>query len=507
MKILILGFYGVGKTTALKDYPNAVDLTDVLDHENDEHPSLERFYQYWNDDKYEIVMADPWWTDVIIKTGIPFYTVIPDVDRKDEFFENYKSRFSLGLGGGDEQFCDYVGDCWSGWLDFYKKKLPCIECIILKKNEWMKDAIDHIIKIENGESKKMRIVFYIHHLAFGGAERVTTVIADELVRRGHNVDIIYYSKYKNKSRYPLNEKINLHYVDIFKWKGLLRLRRKIKELHPDVCVSVLPLNSFRLMIALIGLHIPQVMCDHQNVQYNTTKSGKFIRRYIYRFADAVTVLTKNDQKHIDKWCHNTVVMYNPLSFPRLEQDMGISKTVLGVGRLGAYNKAKGFDRIIKIWGKIAHKHPDWMLRIAGTGHKEDYEYYNNLIKEEHVENSAELIGFKKNIQAWMATSSIFALPSREEGFPCVLTEAMSQKCACIAFEIHGNINEILTDGYDGYVIKDGDLNAFQEKLEFLMDNEEERQRIADNAYESVLRFSPEKIADQWEEMLLNLVKK
>lgn len=498
MKILILGFYGVGKTTALKDYPNAVDLTDVLDRSYDEHPSLERFYQYWNDDKYEIVMADPWWTDVIIKTGIPFYTVIPDVDRKDEFFENYRNRFSLGLGGGDDQFCDYVRDCWSGWLDFYKYKLPCIECIILKKNEWMKDALDYIIKIE---SKKMRIVFYIHHLAFGGAERVTTVIANELVKRGHNVDIIYCVNFKNG--YPLNKKINLHYVPM----RVLPLRKKIKELKPDVCISILPHNSFRLMKALIGLHIPQVMCDHQNVQYNTSKSGKFIRRYIYRFADAVTVLTKNDQKHIDKWCHNTVVMYNPLSFPRLQQNMGISKTVLCVGRLNAYKMAKGFDRIIKIWGKIAHKYPEWMLIIAGSGEQEDFEYYNNLINEEHVEDSAKLIGFKPNIQDWMATSSIFALPSREEGFPCVLTEAMSQKCACVAFEIHGNINEILTDGYDGYVVKDGDLDAFQEKLELLMDNEEERKRIADNAYESVLRFSPEKIADQWEEMLLNLVKK
>ena len=101
MKILILGFYGVGKTTVLKDYPNAVDLTDVLDRSYDEHPSLERFYQYWNNDKYEIIMVDPWWTDVIIQTGIPFYTVIPDVDRKDEFFENYHLE---PLQGVDEYY-------------------------------------------------------------------------------------------------------------------------------------------------------------------------------------------------------------------------------------------------------------------------------------------------------------------------------------------------------------------------------------------------------------------
>lgn len=151
MKVLILGFYGVGKTTALKDYPNAVDLTDILDRSYDEHPSLERFYQYWNNDRYEIVMTDPWWTKVILESGIPFYIVIPNKYRKDEFFENYRKRFSLGLGGGDDQFCDYVWDCWSGWLDFYKHKLPCIKCIILKKNEWMKDALDYIIELENNK--------------------------------------------------------------------------------------------------------------------------------------------------------------------------------------------------------------------------------------------------------------------------------------------------------------------------------------------------------------------
>ena len=151
MKVLILGFYGVGKTTALEDYPNAVDLTDVLDRSYDEHPSLERFYQYWNDDRYEIVMADPWWTKVILESGIPFYVVIPHRSRKNHFFSNFRKRYELGLGGGDDKFCDYVNKCWDGWLDFYKHKLPCIKVIELCDGKWMKHALDYISKLENNK--------------------------------------------------------------------------------------------------------------------------------------------------------------------------------------------------------------------------------------------------------------------------------------------------------------------------------------------------------------------
>jgi hypothetical protein len=103
---------------------------------------------YWNDERYDIVMGDPLWTKVFIQSGIPFYVAIPSKNRKEEFFTNYRNRFAIGEGGGDDIFCEYVSNCWDGWLDFYRNKIPSLKCFILKRGVWMADVINHIIKYE-----------------------------------------------------------------------------------------------------------------------------------------------------------------------------------------------------------------------------------------------------------------------------------------------------------------------------------------------------------------------
>lgn len=138
MKVLILGFYGVGKTTMLRDYPNAVDLTDVS------RPSMETLMTYWNDERYEIVMGDPQWTKVFLESGIPFYVVIPDAGRKEEFLENFRKRHILGLGGGDDKFCDILNRNWDGWLWTYNTWIPSIRVFTLTEKMWLPDVINKI---------------------------------------------------------------------------------------------------------------------------------------------------------------------------------------------------------------------------------------------------------------------------------------------------------------------------------------------------------------------------
>lgn len=148
MKVLILGFYGVGKTTVLKDHPNAIDLTDVPKTGKYNEPTLDDFYQYWNDDRYEIVMGDPQWTRVFIESGIPFYIVIPKKGRWAEFQINFKRRHMYNQGGGDYTFMHTVMDCWAGWIWAYKHWIPNERIIELKPGQWMDYALQYISEVE-----------------------------------------------------------------------------------------------------------------------------------------------------------------------------------------------------------------------------------------------------------------------------------------------------------------------------------------------------------------------
>lgn len=339
---------------------------------------------------------------------------------------------------------------------------------------------------------------------------MTSVLANEMARQGHAIAIGLQNQRSNT--YSINPKIEL-FVDNSGTSGVGRrikkyvaLRKIIKQWSPDVIIAVMPYNFVAVKIATLGLHIPIVVSDHTNFTWNANRALKFIRYYFYRTADAVAVLSKFDYNLMASRLKNAVVMYNPLSFPVVERKIGRNKTVLAVGRLSVWH-VKGFDRLIEIWAAIAPKYPDWSLSIAGDGSENDYEFLKAQAIKFHVEESVNFLGFCDNIKEVMSSASVFALTSRIEGFPCSLMEAMSQGSAPVAFSIQGIIQEIITDGVDGYIVPDDDLDIFKEKLSLLIENEEKRKDISVHAIESIRRFEVDKVVNNWITFLNGLVKK
>lgn len=355
----------------------------------------------------------------------------------------------------------------------------------------------------------MKIFFYIHHLGNGGAERVTSVLANEMAKQGHSVGIGLQNERNNA--YTIDHRIEL-FVNSPKGSGISRrvkkytaLRKIIKQWNPDVIIAVMPYNFVAVKIATIGLHIPIVVSDHTNFTWNANWKLKCIRYYFYRCADAVAVLSQFDYNLMSSRLKNAVVMYNPLSFPVIEGSRERNRIVLAVGRLSVWH-VKGFDRLINIWAEVAHNYPEWKLGIAGDGSKDDFDYLKKLAKENNVEDRIEFLGFCDNIKDVMSEASVFALTSRIEGFPCSLMEAMSQGCAPIAFGIQGIIKEIITDGEDGFIVPDGNLKIFKEKLSLLIEDDELRNEISRHAVVNIRRFEVDKVVSNWISFLGKLTR-
>lgn len=133
--MLIIGFFGVGKTTLSRQNGRMADLTDLGP------PSLSLLQDSVS--KYDIVLADPTWEDVFIRSGIPFYVVVPSMGRKDEFLQNFKERHSKGLGGGNEGFRKLIGDWWEWWIK-HLLSLPSQGQVILDSGEWLSDALSQL---------------------------------------------------------------------------------------------------------------------------------------------------------------------------------------------------------------------------------------------------------------------------------------------------------------------------------------------------------------------------
>lgn len=107
------------------------------------------------------------------------------------------------------------------------------------------------------------------------------------------------------------------------------------------------------------------------------------------------------------------------------------------------------------------------------------------------------LGQVNDMKTKLSETSIFALPSRVEGFPMVLMEAMSQGCACIAFTLGGACDEMMTNNKSGYIVEDDNLESFSNSLCKLLDNPSIREQLGCNAINDSKRFSVETFIQSW----------
>ncbi|MCH5598725.1 glycosyltransferase [Niabella ginsengisoli] len=166
-------------------------------------------------------------------------------------------------------------------------------------------------------------------------------------------------------------------------------------------------------------------------------------------------------------------------------------------------QGKGFDTLIKIWGKIASLYPDWTLDILGGGKDANFNYLQGLAYENNVSNRVQFLGRKENVAEILKNSSVFVLSSRYEGLPMALIEAMSQGCACISFDCPSGPKEIITNNKSGLLVRDQDINGMKEALISVIENENLRESLSLAAKKEVQKFDPDTIVNEWEKLFLS----
>lgn len=132
---------------------------------------------------------------------------------------------------------------------------------------------------------------------------------------------------------------------------------------------------------------------------------------------------------------------------------------------------KGFDLLVNAWPKIWEKHKDLHLAIVGDGSAEAQSHIQALM-ERTSPTAITVFGQVPDSAPYMQAADIFLFPSRKEGLPNALIEAMSCGCACIASDIGGN-TDLISPEKAGLLFTSGDYHDFSHKLTELLDNRDE----------------------------------
>ena len=349
----------------------------------------------------------------------------------------------------------------------------------------------------------MKIDFVVNSLASGGAERVLVILANYFKEKGNDVSIITFNEPDIWEPKEEIKRIRLHHGNIKNhmirsFKNLVQ-HYYFKKNRPDVLISfMIHTNLIGTLISrLYGIKL--IASEHNNHLEKTDFIGKLTRKYVYRFSNALTVLTNFDKVYYENRNVNVFVMPNPCSFTVFkEKNRARNKIILAVGALNRYHH-KGFDNLLKLIGPVLKENPDWKLRLVGGG-DEGSKFLKNLTAKENLNDNVIFEGFSNEISEIMKDSEIYIMTSRFEGLPMVLLEAMSQGMACISYDCISGPSEIITHNINGILVEDQNSELMSKELDKLIKNPGKRIELAENGINSLDRFKIEAIYTKYLEI-------
>lgn len=153
--------------------------------------------------------------------------------------------------------------------------------------------------------------------------------------------------------------------------------------------------------------------------------------------------------------------------------------------------------------KLVVRYQNLQLVILGEGPARDY--LQRLIVDLGLQNVVILPGAVSNPYRWMAFSDLFVMPSRSEGFPTALAEAMSLGCTVISCNCPDGPDEIIRHQHDGLLIPVDDDQALIEAMQVLIDDPLRCKRFGAAARGGInLRFSKSRVLAQWQKLILEV---
>lgn len=367
----------------------------------------------------------------------------------------------------------------------------------------------------------MKILYLIHSTYNpGGMERVLLNKVRYFVEKmGWDVTVVTTDQHDRPSFYPFPQGVKMidlgvNYSDdngkpfLKKLLGYFKRRQLHKKLfkkvleqeRPDVVDCFYPgecsfvpglKDGSKKVMELHQSKLFHHQYDRSGLMGIADKVRAWMDERLVRKFDRFVVLTEEDR---EMWGEmpGIRVIPNAANFIADKYSDCSAKRVIAVGRL---DYQKSFDRLILVWEKVHQQMPDWRLDIFGQG--EWQEMLQGMIDERGLQECVRLNAPTKDIGKEYSESSMLVMSSHYEGFPMVMIEAMACGLPAVCFDFKCGPRDIITEGENGLVVKDGDIDGLAEAIVKLMKDDELRKRMGENAKKVVERYSEEKVMNKW----------
>ncbi len=375
---------------------------------------------------------------------------------------------------------------------------------------------------------------------YGGGETVTICLANEMVKRGHHVSILYF---KDTSRTGIeNLQIDKRVIsqriddiecdecdnsDKDKDKASDALYKYVTDKSIDVIINQWwPISYLRKFSKPVGVKL--IHCLHTSFYtpifndegilnlikkllkplYITYKKHTCVREVNswLKIADYYIFLSPSYQKQYMEMSKNDnsdgslisipnpIVYINSITEEEYSQKENI---VLLVGRME--ESSKRITRALRIWKKIEDSNDllDWRFILVGDG--PDLGRYKDMA----VNLGCKRINFEgfQNPLKYYKKAKIFIMTSEFEGFGMTLLESQQNGVVPIVMDTFSTLHDIVEDRFNGIIIADHDEHRFAMELKALMYDENQLRTLARNGIQKTLQFHPKVVVDKWERLM------
>ena len=351
---------------------------------------------------------------------------------------------------------------------------------------------------------KQKVIIIGPCLSMGGMERASVNTANGLDDSG-NLEVIFVSLFKKEHFFTLNKDIKLleplgfNTNSLLFIKTILWIRSIVKTEKPDRILAFNKLYASLTAFALVGIKIPFFISERSSPLFVWKQPFKTINRIAFWLKPPTGVVAQTSiaasyqTKYFKK--SKIKVIPNMLRPITLHSEIERKEIILAVGRLGDH--LKGFDLLIESFSLLQNK--TWQLHIAGGD--ENGQALKEVATKLGVLDRITFLGKVKEIDKVYATAGIYVIPSRSEGFPNALAEAMGAGCCCIAFDFTAGPRDMIQDKISGIIVENGNVKKMALAIDELINNSEERVLLGQEASKIVGRLTPKVISNEIIEFL------
>lgn len=373
----------------------------------------------------------------------------------------------------------------------------------------------------------------------GGVEKVVCKFANEMLKRGHEVTVLYIDQKEGAPFFPLDHRvktINILYENGQKaiseklpvrlracrefwrlfslkkarainaeYKGKLygrQIQKMISQQKPDVVVACSE-QSIKYVIDDAKCKVPVIGMIHSGC-HETIPELSGAELLAMGKCKAIQVLLPSYIDICKQYIRGThfIAIGNVVEqTTRLAKYDG--KKIHKIVCVGMLSGRKNQQLLADAFALIAHKYPCWSVEFWGNYHSTKGMRIKKYI-EKGESPQLKIMGTTTNIEEVYASADIFCMPSYLEGFPLALTEAMAAGLPAVGLKSCHAVAELIENEKSGLLV-DNTKEALAAALERLMNDLTLRKRMGQEARRAMEAYAPDVIFGGWEDLLLHVV--